>query len=172
MAVPAAVVSALTAAGFAYVLFVMIWVGTSIYVEAALVPRLRRFKTTGQVLTFLPLFRKTSTFKGISGVLVLVSGAAFLVLKYQPVGKILTGSPGPLSVLALALVLVAEANGFLFLRPVAKKLRAVAWLTDTAAPLPEMVRPLTRKMIQGSTLNTMLVVVVLALLIMAATGGI
>jgi len=138
------VASLLTAAEFAHVLFGMMWVGTSIYTEVVLAPLLKRFKTTGEVLSFLPLFGRTSAFQMISGIMVIVTGSIYMLLKYQPLDTILTISSGQLVVLGLILVVVALMNGVVFLKPIAGQMQKVAWPKDPSVPIPDRVPPLFR----------------------------
>ena len=164
-------VNELTVAEFAHVLFGAMWVGAAIYIEAVLLPIQRKAKTGGEFRPLLPVLGKTSGFQAISGLLVLVSGVIYMLLKYQPLGAILTVSSGQLIIVALVLVLGTMVSGFAFLRPTAKKIATTPWPEDPSAPVPESVRHHERRLEMGSLLNTIVVVIVLLLMVIAATGG-
>lgn len=155
------------AAEFAHVIFGMMWVGTSIYIELILAPILRKAKTAGEFRQLLAILGKTSSFQGMSAILVILTGVAYLLLVYD-LGSILTSTPGQLVIVSLILVLVAIVNGFAFLRPVAIKIVRSAWPDDPNAPVPDSVKALERKLLAGSLMSTGIVIVVLLLMVTAA----
>jgi len=169
-------VSELTFAEFAHVLFGMMWVGTTIYIEAVLAPILKKAKAAGEYRRLLPVLGKTSAFATMSGLLVLVTGVVYLLLKY-PLDRILVVPPGQLIssgllvLVSLALVVVALVSGFTFLKPTAMKIVKAAWPEDPNAPIPEAVLALQKRLFNGLRVNILIVVVVLFLMVSAATGG-
>ena len=169
-------VTALTVEEFAHVIFGMMWVGTSIYVEAVLVPTARDMRSSGAFRGMLPLFGRTSMFQTVSGVFVLLTGVVYLLVKY-PISEILaptgaTVTPAVLALIGLVLVIVALANGMVFLKPTAMKIAKSSWPADPAAPVPEAVMGQFRFLARGASINTGIVIVVLLLMVMAGTGGI
>ncbi|HKZ48937.1 MAG TPA: hypothetical protein VJ397_09165 [Thermoplasmata archaeon] len=164
--------SAFTVAEFAHVFFGMLWVGVSVYGEAVLFPLVRQAKTVSQLRHWLPLAGQTSAFQGISGTLVLVTGLIYLVMKYQPLGDILTTSSGLLVIVSLVLVLVALVAGFAVLMPRAKGMAKMEWPKDPAAPIPADIAATLQTLMRGASANTAIVIAVLALMVLAATGGI
>jgi len=163
-------VSAITFAEFAHVLFGMMWVGVSVYVELVLAPILKKAESAGEFRRLLPVLGKTSMFQSFSGLLVIATGVVYLLLKY-PLSAVLAVSTGQLVIVSLVLVLVALINGFAFLKPTAMKIVKAAWPDDPGAPIPENVRAYRKKLFAGSLANTMIVVLVLFLMVVAATGG-
>lgn len=159
-----------TVAEFAHVLFGMMWVGVSIYIELVLAPMLKKAEKVGDLLRLLPIMGKTSLFQMLSGLLVLATGAVYLLLLF-PLDVVLTISSGQLVVVGLVLVLVALINGMVFLKPVAGKLIETKWPEDPNAPIPESVVRLRATILAGSVVNTVIVVVVLFLMVAAANGG-
>ncbi len=163
-------VSEITFAKFAHVLFGMMWVGVSIYVELILAPILKRTKAAGEYRRLLPILGKTSMFQMMSGFLVIATGVVYLLLKYD-LGTVLTISSGQLVIVSLVLVLAALTNGIVFLKPTAMKIVKASWPDDPDAGIPEAVLALQGRLLKGTLVNTAIVVVVLFLMVTAATGG-
>jgi len=163
-------VSGITFAEFAHVLFGMMWVGVSTYIELVLAPILKGAKTAGEYRRMLPILGKTSIFQMISGLLVIATGVVYLLLKYN-LNVVLAISPGQLVILSLVLVLVALFNGIVFLKPIAMKIAKAPWPEDPGAAIPDVVREHQKKLFTASFVNTSIIVVVLFLMVVAATGG-
>lgn len=155
------------AAEFAHVLFGMMWVGTSIYIEVVIAPIMRKAKNVGEYRHMLGLLGKTSRFQGISALLVLLTGIVYLLILY-PVDAILTQVSGQIIIVALVLVLATIVSGFAFLSPTAMKIVKTPWPEDSTAPVPDPVRSLEKRLWAGSMASAILVVVVLVLMIVAA----
>ncbi len=171
LAIPLPMASAFTVAEFAHVFFGMLWVGVSVYGEAVLFPLVRQARTVGQLRHWLPLAGQTSAFQGVSGILVLVTGLIYLLMKYQPIGDVLTTSSGQLMIASLVLVLVAMVIGFGALMPRAKGMAKMAWPKDPAAPIPADIATTLQTLMRGATANTAIVISVLALMVLATTGA-
>lgn len=164
-------VSSMALAEFAHVLFGMMWVGVSVYIELVLAPILKKAKEAGEFRRLLPILGKTSAFQMLSAILAIVTGFVYLLLLYEPLDSILSRSSGQLILVSLALVLAALVNGIVFLKPTAMKIAKASWPEDPTAPIPEEVKTYQRKLSTGSLLNTLIVVAVLFLMVLAATGG-
>lgn len=171
-------VSASTVVEFAHVVFGMMWVGVSIYVEAVLAPLLKETRTVGAFRGFLPLFGRTSLFQTVSGFFVLLTGIVYMLLHYWPLETLVAPIPGVavvpgvLVLLSLGLVLVALGVGTAFLKPTAMRVAKFPFPADPGAPIPEPVQGLVRTLLRGASLNMAIVVVVLLLMVIAATGGV
>lgn len=163
-------ISEFTVAEFFHVLFGMMWVGTSIYVELVLAPVVKRAKVVGEYRQLLPIMGRTSAVQMMSGLLVIATGVVYLLLRYD-LGAVLAISSGKLIILSLVLVLAALINGIVFLKPTAMKIVKTSWPDDPNAVIPEVVAKLQKKLFTGSLVNTSIVVVVLFLMVVAATGG-
>jgi len=163
-------VSGIAFAEFAHVLFGMMWVGVSIYIELVLAPILKRAKAVGEYRRLLPILGKTSMFQMMSGFLVIATGVVYLLLKYD-LNAVLANSQGQLVILSLVLVLAALINGIVFLKPTAMKIAKAPWPEDPGAAIPDVVRAHQKRLLTGSLVNTLIVVVVLFLMVVAATGG-
>jgi putative copper export protein len=105
----------------------------------------------------------------MSGLLVIATGAVYLLLIYQPLDLLVTTSSGKLILAGLTLVLVALVNGIVFLKPTAMKIAKTPWPEDPNAAIPASVGPHLERLLRGSQVNTLLVVVVLFLMVTAAT---
>jgi uncharacterized membrane protein len=163
-------ISEITFAEFAHVLFGMMWVGVSIYIELVLAPILKRTKVVGEYRQLLPIMGKTSAVQLMSGLLVVLTGVVYMLLRY-PLDRILTVSSGQLVIVGLVLVLAALTNGMVFLKPTAMKIVKTSWPDDPNAAVPEAVLALQGRLLKGTLVNTAIVVVVLFLMVTAATGG-
>ena len=146
--------------------------------EAVLAPLIKEVKTVGAFRGMLPLFGKTSLFQTVSGFFVLLTGIVYMLLHYWPLDTLVAPipgvavTPGVLVLLSLVLVLLALVIGFAFLKPTAMRIVKTPFPADPAAPIPQTVQGLLRTLLRGTTVNMALVVVVLLLMVTAATGGI
>ena len=149
---------------FSHVLMGAAWVGGSLFFEFVVAGYLRRTLTKGDFHTQAGLLRKAGPFLGLTSVLTLITGLAYMVLKYgTDFSAIWALSNGRLILISLSLVLVAIGIGFGILLPTSLKVIRATSVDEARGPMGKLLKA-------GST-NLLVVLVVLFLMIVAGSGG-
>ncbi len=169
---PPVMVSLLQVAAFFHVLFGVIWVGTSLYIDIAWIRPWRATKTVAELKVWQGVLRPTGPFIGISSLLVILTGLVYMFMKYgTDLGLIWASSSGRLVLISLALVLVAFFIGLGVNNRTAMKLVKMPLPDDAEAPIPKEASGLMDSLMKSSMVATIIIVVVLLLMVLGATGG-
>lgn len=167
----AVMVTALQAVAVAHVFFGVLWVGANFYMDVVWYRPWKTIQTAGELRTWQRLLRPSGMFLGMSAVLVIATGLTYMFMKYgTDFGVIWASSSGRLILISFALVIVA----FLFAVAVTNRLSTrfvrLAAPEEEAAPVPAEAKDLMGRIMAASAVGTTLIVVVLVLMVLAATG--
>lgn len=156
-----------------HVLFGVSWVAVMFMNTAFLLPEIQK----AQAMKDMPLFRsaakRLSMIGMVTGFGTLITGVAYLLIKFGTNGDNLVGDPEPRTIIAsMWLVIAVLVVGMVFMRPTAMKIGKQAAQMDPAAPFPEDFRRLLNRVAILMRVTSAGVFLTLILMVLATQGGI
>lgn len=153
--------------------FGVLWVGGSLYVDVAWYGVWRATRTTGEVRHWQRILHPTGIFLAVSSILVILTGLVYMFLKYgTDFGLIWASGSGRLILISLGLVVVALLVSVLGTNRATVRLVRLELPEDDTAPMPREAKSVMERVMRFSAVGTSLIVVILILMILAATGGV
>ncbi len=156
-----------------HVFFGVLWVGTSVYFDVAWYRLWKNTRTMGEVSVWQQILRVSGPFIGITATLVIITGLIYMFTKYgTDFGVIWAGRSSQLIIISLILVAIQFTFGLTVTTRRAGRLISLEIPDDAETPISSDARGLMDVVFRDSAIGTIIIVVVLVLMVLAATGGI
>lgn len=153
--------------------FGVLWVGTSVYIDVAWYRPWKNTQTAGELRVWQRILRPTGPFAAVSAILVLLTGLIYMFLKYgTDFGAIWALGNGRLIIISLVLVIIAIVFAVTVTNRRTIQLERLELPEEDATPLSPEAKRLMDGVMRASAIGTVIIVVVLVLMILAATGGV
>jgi uncharacterized membrane protein len=156
-----------------HVFFGVLWVGTSLYIDVAWYRPWKNARTAGDLKVWQGILKTTGPFLAITSLLVLITGLIYMFTKYgTDFGIIWAGQSSRLVFISLVLVVVAIVFAVFVTNRLSVQLARFELPEESEVPLPSEARDLMDAVMRASAIGTFIIVVVLVLMVLAATGGV
>ena len=156
-----------------HVFFGVLWVGTSLYIDVAWYRPWRSTRTVGELKLWQRILRTTGPFAGISAVLVIITGFIYMFTKYgTDFGLIWASASGRLVIISIILVAIAFVYSLAITNRLSVRLERTDLPEDATEAVPSEARELMITLMRASAIGTVIIVAVLVLMVLAATGGV
>lgn len=114
----------------------------------------------------------TGPFLGLSSILVIITGFVYMFMKYgTDFGIIWSLQPGRVILISLGLVIVALVFAITVTNRLSVRLTRLSLQDEAGTPIPGEAKMLMDGIMKASVIGTAIIVVVLVLMILTATGA-
>lgn len=156
-----------------HVFFGVLWVGASLYIDAAWYRPWKNTNTVGELRLWQRILHPTGPFMGISSLLVIITGFIYMFAKYGTDFGVIWASPsGRLVIISLILVLIVFVYSLVVTNRLSTRLVRLELPDDNGGALPGEATRLMGGIMRASIIATAIIVFVLILMVLAATGGV
>jgi uncharacterized membrane protein len=156
-----------------HVFFGVLWVGASLYIDVAWYRAWTNTRKVGELRLWQRILHPTGPFLGISTILVIITGLIYMFTKYGIDFGVIWASPsGRLVFISLIVVLIVFVYSLTVTNRLSTRLVRLDLPDDNEAALPGEARRLMDGVMRASVIGTAIIVVVLVLMVLAATGGV
>ncbi|MFQ6012703.1 MAG: hypothetical protein ACE5LS_03555 [Thermoplasmata archaeon] len=166
-------VSSLQVIAMFHIFFGVLWVGASLYIDVAWYGPWKNTRTVGELKVWQRILRPTGPFLGIAATLVIITGFIYMFTKYgTDFGVIWAGRSGRLVIISLILVIIAFVLAVTVTNRLSIRLTRLELPEDAEAPISSEAKGLMDGVMRASAAGTVIIVAVLILMVLAATGGV
>ncbi|MCJ2531651.1 MAG: hypothetical protein LN413_05010 [Candidatus Thermoplasmatota archaeon] len=156
-----------------HVFFGVLWVGASLYIDVAWYRPWKNTRLVGELKLWQRILHPTGPFLGITSLLVLITGLIYMFTKYgTDFGVIWAGQSGRLVIISLILVVAAIIFAVTVTNRLSLRLIRMDLPEDPGTPIPSEAKGLMDGVSRASAVGTAIIVIVLILMVLAATGGV
>ncbi len=152
--------------------FGVLWVGASFYIDVAWYRPWKNVRTVGELKVWQGILKPTGPFLGLSSILVIITGFIYMFMKYgTDFGVIWSLQPGRVILISLGLVIVALILAVTVINRSSVRLVRMPVSGEADTPTPGEARKLMDGIMRASAIGTAIIVVVLVLMVLTATGA-